>query len=154
MFVYQEEESTCEIFGNEYNWYAYPWHTDNGGVILPGKVIKYWLDLGIKDWNEVKDQESISLETTKIFISEYKSVGLDFNFEHLSDYPIPHLKFSWEDQVTNDVHEQLLLPDMHESNLHLIEAATIGHLRNKYRIVHGIVYGSTLHKQMNIFICD
>ena len=155
MFIYQEEESKCEKFINEDDWYIYPWHSDSEGIIFPGKVIKYWLDLGIKDWNDIKDQESISIKTTKIFTSEYKNAGLNFNFEHLSDYPIPHLRIEWDDDgITNNVYEQLLLPDMNMSNLHLIEAATIGYLRNKNITVQGIVYGSDLHNQLNVFVCD
>lgn len=148
MFIYQEEKSKCEKFGSEYDWYVYPWHSANGGVIFPGKAVKYWLDLNIKDWYEVKDKKSIYNKSIAIFTSEYKLVGLEIKCENFDNYLVPQIT------INNDFIEKLLLPESSANDLHLIEAATVGYLRNRYTSVQGILYGSVLHKQLNIFVCD
>ena len=148
MFIYQEEENKCEEFVNENDWYAYPWHSESGGVILPGKVVKYWLSLNIIDWYEVKDKKSIYESTIDIFTSEYKSVGLKFECISFDNYLIPEIV------IAEEIIEKLLLSEIKRTNLHMIEATTIGYLRNKNITIQGILYGSVLHKQLNVFVCD
>ena len=148
MFIYQEEENKCGKFSSEYDWYVYPWHSESGGIIFPGRVVKYWLESGITDWNKVKDKKEIYELTVDIFTHEYRDVGLEFKCVGFDNYLVPQMT------ITNDIIEKLLLPESSVNILHMIEAATVGYLRNRYRTVQGVVYGSTLHKQLNVFVCD
>jgi len=137
MFVYEEIENKCEEFIYKGDWYAYPWHSDPGGVVLPGEFIS-------------KLSTCFLYESHDIIRKCYDDVGLQcLKFQFDKDLYIPDLDLSNKDEIS----EVLNVP-LEMINYNLIEAAIIGYLRSKNITVQGIVYGSEPHNYLNNYIKD
>ena len=154
MFIYQEVENKCKKFKDKNAWYAYPWHSDPGGIVFPGEVVnlihKSFLKKPYEKLN-ISEKEKINSKIKNLFLSEYKKIGLSNLIVFLPQVIIPDIGM---DIDYEELETKLKIPDEAIDSLHIFEAAICGYLKDKNIVVHGIVYGSPLHNMLNEFVGD
>ena len=119
-----------EFVGND-KWYLYPWHSDNGGIVFPGKVVEKMIQK--RDLIEVRDY----------IIQKYSDFTNLIELGECEGYALPNILHTKMFDIEND-----------DVDFELIEAAIVGLLLQKDIEVVVVDYGSALHSIMNKYIRD
>lgn len=130
----EKELVNVNEFVGEEKWYRYPWHSDYGMFVFPGKVVKKMI------------QERSNKEIQNSIIQEYKINNIEIDLVEYKGYAIP-------DVVAINLYNKIFsLSD--DTNFELVEAAIVGILVQKEIEVVNVNYSSSLHTIMNKYIQD
>ena len=136
MIVLIEKES---IYVNKFvgsdEWYLYPWHSDNGGIVFPGEAVEKMVQK--KDLVEVRD----------CIIQRYDDFADLFELVKCEDYVLPNI-------LRTKVLDEMFDIENEDVDFGLVEAAIVGLLLQKDISVVVVDYGSVLHGIMNKYILD